>query len=105
MIKVKVTNQFTLGAFKELKNIVRANPQKDKENYLFVGDTFECTDKMAKYLGGENQQNKSFVEVIEIIPEKKIKEVKPVEEDKKLEVKLNDAAPKAKRTRKKKIEE
>ena len=97
MIKVKVTSQFTLGAFKELKNIVRANPQKDKENYLFVGDTFECTDKMAKYLGGENQQNKSFVEVIEIIPEKEIQDV--------IQKAVDEATPKTKRTRKKKIEE
>ena len=97
MIKVKVTNQFTLGAFKELKNIVRANPQKDKENYLFVGDTFECTDKMAKYLGGENQQNKSFVEVIEIIPEKEIQDA--------TQKAVDEATPKNKKTRKKKIEE
>lgn len=97
MIKVKVTNQFTLGAFKELKNIVRANPQKDKENYLFVGDIFECTDKMAKYLGGENQQSKSFVEVIEIIPEKEIQDT--------IQKAVDEATPKIKRTRKKKIEE
>lgn len=105
MVRAEATAQFSLGKFNELKNIVRANPQKNNKGELYKGDTFECKEDMAEYLGGKNHLNKSFIKILEIIPEKKIEEVKPVEEEKKLEVKLNDAAPKAKRTRKKKIEE
>ena len=47
MVKVVVLENFSLGRYDELKNIVRAN--KDKKGNLFVGDTFECTKEMAKY--------------------------------------------------------
>lgn len=87
MIKVKVIENFTLGKFNELKNIVRANPRQDLEGRLFKGDIFECTEEMAEYLTKTNAQGKPFVEVMEIIPEKK--EEKVVEEK-----------PKRKRTRK-----
>lgn len=77
MIKVEVIEGFTLGEnndykFKDLKNIVRAG--KEKEGELFIRDTFECTEKMAKYLTGENALKRAFVKVIEVIPEKKKEE-------------------------------
>ncbi len=71
MVKVVVLENFSLGRYDELKNIVRAN--KDKKGNLFVGDTFECTKEMAKYLTNEepNPQNRAFVKVIATIPAKR----------------------------------
>ena len=74
MIKVEVTEGFTLERFKELKKIVRAG--KDKEGELFPKDTFLCDEEMVKYLSGNNRLNKSFIKVIEVIPEEKKEEVK-----------------------------
>ena len=79
MIKVKVIENFLLGKFNELKNIVRANPTQDLEGMLFKGDTFECTEEMAEYLTKTNSQGKAFVEVVEIIPEKKEEKVEDIE--------------------------
>lgn len=78
MVKVKVIDNFSLGKFNELKNIVRANPNQDLEGRLFKGDIFECTEEMTEYLTKTNAQGKAFVEVVEIIPEKE--EEKAVEE-------------------------
>lgn len=83
MIKVEVIESFTLGAFKELKNIKRIN--KEENGKLFVGDVFECTEEMTKYLTNEtpNPMNRAFVKVIEILPEEEKKqEEKPVEKKK-----------------------
>ena len=38
---------------------------------MFVGDTFECDEKMADYLTGGNKLNKVVVKVIEVIPKEK----------------------------------
>lgn len=76
MVKVKVIDNFSLGKFNELKNIVRANPRQDLEGRLFKGDIFECTEEMVEYLTKTNAQGKPFVEVIEIILEKKTDEEK-----------------------------
>ena len=78
MIKVKVIENFSLGKFNELKNIARNNPNQDLDGRLFKGDTFECDEEMAEYLTKTNAQGKPFVEVMEVIPEKK--EEKAVEE-------------------------
>ena len=77
MIKVEVIERFTLGDFKKLKNIIR----KGVDNYgeLFVGDIFECDEKMANYLTKDNKLKKPFVKVLEVIPEKK--PIKIEEED------------------------
>lgn len=85
MVKVKVIDNFTLGKFDELKNIVRANPSRDVQGGLFQNDTFECTEDMAEYLTKTNAQGKAFVEVIELIPNKEIQKAieKTIEEDKK----------------------
>lgn len=67
MIKVEVINEdFTLRKFNELKNIVRKG--RDEKGKLFVGDTFECSEEMAKYLDGDNDLKKSFIKVIEVKP-------------------------------------
>lgn len=66
MVKVEVVERFTLGDFGKLQNIVRKGAEKQGE--LFVGDTFECDEEMAKYLTGNNALKKVVVKVIEIIP-------------------------------------
>ena len=76
MIKVKVIEEFTLEKFNELKNIVRAG--KEEKGKLFIKDTFECDEKMADYLTGNNPINRAVVEVIEVIPEEVKEPVKKV---------------------------
>lgn len=74
MIKVEVIEEFTLGKFNELKNITRK--QKEQEGKLFIGDIFECDEKMVDYLIGNNTINRAVVKVIEVIPEKENTEKK-----------------------------
>lgn len=83
MIKVEVVEDFTLGKFNELRNIKRANT--DEAGKLFVGDTFECDEDMAKYLSNEtkNPANRSFIKVIEVIPEEVKAEVKEEKKEEK----------------------
>lgn len=72
MIKVEVIEKFTLKDFNELKNIKRKSVEK--EGTLYVGDTFECSKDMAKYLTGDNALKKAVVKVIEIASQKIEKE-------------------------------
>lgn len=74
MIKVEVTEDFTLEKFNELKNIIRKG--KEQEGKLFIKDIFECDEKMADYLTGNNSINRAVVKVIEVIPEKENTEKK-----------------------------
>lgn len=74
MIKVKVIEDFTLQEFDKLKNIIRKG--KEQEGKLFIGDIFECDEKMADYLTGNNSINRAVVKVIEVIPEKENTEKK-----------------------------
>lgn len=69
MIKCEVVEDFRLQDFKKLKNLVRKNI--DVEGKLYIGDTFECDEKMAEYLTGKNILNKTVVKIIEVQPEKK----------------------------------
>ena len=78
MIKVEVIEQFTLQRFDELQNIERVGAEQ--KGKLFVGDKFECTEELAKYLTGENPLGKVVVKVVEVKP---IKEAKIVEEKEK----------------------
>lgn len=78
MIKVEVVENFSLGKFDEISNIVRKNEGEDGK--LYVGDTFECSEEMCKYLNGENYLNRSFVKILEVIPEKKIEKTAEAEE-------------------------
>lgn len=66
MVKVEVIENFTLKDFDKLKNIVRFD--KDKKGTLFIKDTFECDEKMARYLTGDNIFKKVVVKIIEIKP-------------------------------------
>lgn len=67
MINCKVIENFTLEKFNELENVKKV--EKRKNNEFGIGDTFECTEKMADYLTGNNALNKTVVKVIEIKPE------------------------------------
>ena len=66
MIKCEVIEPFTYKDFNELKNIVRKDEKK--EGKLFIGDIFECNEKTAKYLLGNNDLKKCVVKIIEVIP-------------------------------------
>ena len=79
MIKVEVIEDFTYGNYNEIKDsIVRKG--RGKEGWLYVGDTFTCTEEIMKYLTGNNRLKKVVVKVIEIIPEKVEKPEQPIED-------------------------
>lgn len=70
MVKVETIENFTLKDFKKVKLIKKQSSQKD----LFLkGDIFECDDEMAKYLETTNKENKAFIKILEVIPEKEDK--------------------------------
>lgn len=79
MVKVKVIEDFHLGEFNKLKNIIRANPARNAQGFLYVNDIFECDEDMARYLlneeGHKNPLNRVFVDKIpiEVVPEKEEK--------------------------------
>lgn len=73
MIKCKVIENFTLEKFNQLENVKKVETRKGNE--FGVGDTFECTEKMADYLTGNNALNKTVVKVIEVETEQ-VEEVK-----------------------------
>lgn len=78
MIKVIVTEEFTLGRFNELKNIERANTNKNEDGCLYINDKFECNEDMYEYLTIKNNEHRAFIKIIEIIPDKEeIIEEKP----------------------------
>ena len=76
MIKVKAIEEFTLGKFKELKNIKRADETKNEDGQLHIGDVFECDTEMTDYLLGNNDKNKVVIEIIEVIPDPVAKTIK-----------------------------
>ncbi len=71
MLKVIVTEEFTLRRFNELKNIERANPNQKEYGHLYVNDKFECNEEMYEFLTIKNNEKRAFIKKIEIIPEKK----------------------------------
>lgn len=88
MVKCEVIKRFSLEKFDELKNLVRATG-RNEEGHLYVGDTFECDEQMAKYLSGENKYNDVFIKVLEVVPEiKNVDEViEKIQESAKEEIK------------------
>lgn len=74
MVRVEVINEFTLGDFYKIKNTI-VRKARSKEGYLFVGDTFECDEDMLKYLTGANSYKRTFIKVIEVIPEATVENV------------------------------
>ena len=74
MIKVEVIEEFTLNEFNKISNLHRK--LLNVEGRLFVGDRFECDEKMVDYLTGNNKQGKVVVKVKELEPKKEIKNKK-----------------------------
>lgn len=72
MIKVRVVKDFSLKEFAKIKNIERF--YYDKVGELYKNDVFECDEKMARYLTGDNSKKEIVVEIIEIKIEKPKKE-------------------------------
>lgn len=81
MIRCKATSKFTLEKFDELKNLKRATGENAK-GHLYVNDEFECEQAMADYLFGNNKYGKSFVEILEVIPEVTPQDDKPIKQTK-----------------------
>ena len=93
MIKCEVIENFTLGDFDKLKNIVR-NSNIDKYGELYVRDTFECDEVMANYLTGANLKKACVIKVLEVKPD--VPTTEKIKESTKEEVK-----PKKKKSSKK----
>ena len=74
MITCKVIKDFTLREFNKLTNIKRNSISE--EGKLFVGDTFECDDQMARYLLGDNDSQSVVIEIIETKPKEAKKKKK-----------------------------
>lgn len=85
MVKLEALEDFTLGRFDELENITRANEGKNEKGWVYLGDVFECKEDLYNYLTGDNKYERTFVRVIEVIPEKK---EEPKEEPVKVEEKI-----------------
>jgi hypothetical protein len=99
MIKCEVIENFTLAKFNELKNVDRLGGGKD--DFFKVRDRFECTDEMAKYLTGDNDQKKVVVKVLEVIPNEDVKEELPTTEEIDKAYEEIEKKPRKKRTSKK----
>lgn len=70
MIKLECIYEFSLfSRFNELFNIVRKDPNKKADGWVYVGDTFECSKELANYLLGDNQSKIVVVKIIEVEPE------------------------------------
>ena len=80
MIRCRVIEQFTLKDFDKLSNIKRKSIEE--KGKLFIGDEFECDEKMASYLTGDNEKKKVVVKVIEVLPKEKPIIVPLVDNDK-----------------------
>lgn len=65
MIKLKAKQDFTLKDYKKLKNIESTKTERE-ENKVYQNDVFECNEKMARYLLGENDQKLIVAELIEV---------------------------------------
>ena len=83
MVRLEVTEEVDVSRFNEITEVIRRNAQNDTNGHLFVGDIVLCNEEIANYLNGENKNNKSYVKVIEVIPEEKKEEKKTTRRAKK----------------------
>ena len=67
LIKVEVIKDFTYNDFSKIKELERRTA-KDKDGWLYIGDTFCCSKDIAEYLTGKNDKEIVVVKVIEVIP-------------------------------------
>ena len=90
MIKVEALQDFSLRDFNKVEELERKG--KNKDGFIFKGDTFKCDENLCEYLCGKNPLNKAVVQVVEVIPETK--------EEPKVEIKKEMAKPKKKSSKK-----
>lgn len=69
MIKVKAIQDFTLKEFDKIENLKRGSA-RNRYGEIYLDDSFECDERMAKYLMGKNEKGACVVKTIEVIPEK-----------------------------------
>ncbi len=106
MVKVEAIKEFTLEKFDKLENIKRNKQFQYEDKKIYIGDTFECDEEMAKYLTGGNSKNKIVVKVLEVVPDEPInepivdKKVEEVQESVKEEVKKPKSTKKKKTNKK-----
>lgn len=65
MIKLRAKEDFTLKDYKKLKNVQSEKAERET-NRVYQNDVFECDEKMARYLLGENDQKIVVAELIEV---------------------------------------
>lgn len=65
VIIAEAIKSFTYGEFKNLKNIVRVNPN-DKEGHITLGDRFECNYRTARYLMKDNPKKAELIKIIKV---------------------------------------
>lgn len=101
MIKCEVIENFTLEKFNQLENVKKVEIRKSNE--FGIRDTFDCTEKMADYLTGNNALNKTVVKVIEVEPEKieEVEEPKVIIDEEKVKEIVVDKKHKKKKSSKK----
>lgn len=86
MVKMEVIKSTRLGKFNELKNLERKHADDNEAGVIYIGDTFECTEELSKYLMNDkenpNPEKTIFAKVIGRIPEEPKEEIKeePIEE-------------------------
>ena len=95
MIKVEVTEEFKLAEFYKVKPTLE-RAAKEKDGWLFKGDTFECDPEMLAYLQGGNKYQKTFVKVIEVVPEENVVESVEFKEEAEPELKVTKKGRKKK---------
>ena len=75
--RVEAVKDFSLGEFNRIEELVRKDPDKDKDGWLYAGDTFICEDSLYDYLNGHNAHNIVVVKFLEEIKQ----EPKKVDEE------------------------
>lgn len=75
MVRLRVQDKFTLKDYAKVYAIKKQSKQEDE---FIEGDIIECDNNMAKYLDGDNPLNKSFVKIIEVIPDEVETKEEPV---------------------------
>lgn len=71
VVLARVLKEFTLGEFDKIHIVKRVC--HDMPGHLYPGDEFECDQEMANYLKGDNKYKTAYIEILQIIPEKKKK--------------------------------
>ena len=72
MYKLIAKEDFNIKDFDKLKNIERIDKEKDVKGKIFKDDTFECDEKMTKYLTNEvkNPAKRPLAKVIKKLEKK-----------------------------------